>query len=668
MCGITGFLSDSAISSSELCTRVTRMSKALVHRGPDDSGTWVDPVVGIALGFRRLAILDLSPAGHQPMMSASGRYVIVFNGEVYNFRELRRILEPKGHSFRGQSDTEVMLAAISEWGLEGALQRFVGMFAFALWDCKEETLHLVRDRVGIKPLYYGWCGRTLLFGSELKALRVNPAFYPEIDREALTLFFRYQYIPHPHSIYKGVHKLTPGCILSVKASCISSPEQATLRSYWSVKEITERALRESFHKSDHDATDELEALLKEAVRLRMISDVPLGAFLSGGTDSSTVVSLMQTQSGRPIRTFSIGFNEAEYSEAPYAKLVAAHLGTDHTELYLLPEQVLEVIPRVQALYDEPFADSSQIPTYLVSSLARQHVTVSLSGDGGDELFGGYDRYFLGQSVWKRIGWLPYPIRMVLSWILRSIPPSLWSSALNSVRSLFPRKLQRELRGDRPHKFADILAARSSGEFYKELISCWKRPVDLVIGGREPDTTLTNASQWASLGDFRQQMMYLDQVTYLPDDILTKVDRASMGVGLEARVPLLDHRVVEFAAHLPLGMKIRAGRGKWLLRQVLYRHLPKELVERPKKGFGIPLGAWLRGPLREWAEAILDEREIVADGYLRPEPIRKLWGDHLAGDRNWGAYLWTVLMFQSWLRYWMTPQDKSYAGDPSAISL
>jgi asparagine synthase (glutamine-hydrolysing) len=656
MCGITGFITREPCDALELHARVKDMADRLVHRGPDDSGTWVDPSAGAALGFRRLAIVDLSPAGHQPMESASGRYVIIFNGEVYNFLELRRELESRNYSFRGHSDTEVMLAAISEWGLEAAVRRFVGMFAFALWDCQDRALHLVRDRLGIKPLYYGWSGKTFLFGSELKSLRANPGFSPEIDRDALTLFFRYQYIPQPYSIYKGIQKLPPGFILTIKPGISSSLEKTSLRAYWSAKDVAERGARDIFAGTEQDATKELDALLREAVRLRMIADVPLGAFLSGGIDSSTVVALMQVQSSRSVKTFTIGFYEDEYNEAQHAKQVAAHLGTDHTELYLSPEQVFDVIPKIPSLYDEPFSDSSQIPTYLVSALARQQVTVSLSGDGGDELFGGYHHYFLGRSIWRGIGWLPYSVRRSLAWMLRQAAPETWNHILKLVAPIFTSRLRTGLRGDRVHKLAEILAARYSEEFYKELVSCWKRPTELVCSGQEPTTVLGDMNEWATLPSFPQRMMFLDLLTYLPDDILTKVDRASMGVSLEARVPLLDHRVVEFAARIPLGMKIRSGKGKWLLRQVLYRYLPKELIERRKMGFGIPLGAWLRGPLREWAEGLLDERQMRQDGYLRPEPIRKLWVDHLAGN-DWGYYLWAVLMFQSWLQHWMKGQGE-----------
>jgi asparagine synthase (glutamine-hydrolysing) len=651
MCGITGFISHDYCEAPDLQARVQAMADQLSHRGPDDSGTWADAAAGVALGFRRLSIVDLSPAGHQPMESASGRFVIAFNGEVYNFLELRSELESLNYAFRGHSDTEVMLGAITEWGLERAVRKFVGMFALALWDRQEQAFHLVRDRIGIKPLYYGWAGNTFLFGSELKALRANSAFASEIDRNALALFFRHQYIPQPYSIYKGIEKLCPGCILTVKRSDALSRTHH-VRSYWSAKEVAERGVADVFRGTATEAVDELDQLLRSAVRLRMVADVPLGAFLSGGIDSSTVVSLMQTQANKPVKTFTIGFHEDKYNEARHAKQIAEHLGTNHTELYLTAEQTLDVIGRLPALYDEPFADSSQIPTFLVSGLARQQVTVSLSGDGGDELFGGYDRYFLGQSIWRSVGWLPHRVRHSASSTLKRVDPDSWSRLFNLMKPLLPARFAAELRGKRVHTIADMFEAKNQNYFYRQLLSCWKKPAELVIGATEPETAFTDVHQQANLPSFLQRMMFSDLVTYLPDCILTKVDRASMAVSLEARVPLLDHRVVEFAARIPLNMKIRSGKGKWILRQLLYRYVPRELVERRKMGFGIPLGAWLRGPLQGWAEDLLDDRQMQQDGYLRPEPVRKMWADHLAGDRDWGSYLWTVLMFQSWMRHWM----------------
>jgi asparagine synthase (glutamine-hydrolysing) len=667
MCGITGFISRERCGARELEARVTEMSNQLIHRGPDDDGTWTDPSHGVALGFRRLAIVDLSSTGHQPMASASGRFVIVFNGEVYNFLGLRSQLEAKGHRFRGNSDTEVMLAAITEWGLEPAVGQFVGMFAFALWDRQERTLHLVRDRLGIKPLYYGWSDKAFLFASELKALRANRAFVAEVNPDALALYFRYQYIPQPHSIYKGVCKLPPGCILSLRADQAATPSQASVQTYWSAADVATTAEENQFTGTEQEAVDTLDALLRESIRLRMIADVPLGAFLSGGIDSTTVVALMQAQSTRPVKTFTVGFHEDAYNEARHAKEVAAHLGTDHTELYLSSGQAFDIIPKLSDLYDEPLSDCSQIPTFLVSRLARQQVTVSLSGDGGDELFGGYHLYFLSQSIWNKIGWLPTPARYSVATMLQLLPPQAWSRVFKFTRPLLPSAVSRELRGDRVHKLANAVRVRSRDEFYKQMVSFWPGRTRLVVGAQEPNGISDIGTAPPALGHFVQRMMFRDLVSYLPDDILAKVDRASMGVSLEARVPMLDHRVVEFAARLPMHLKVRGHTGKWLLRQLLYRYVPESLVERPKMGFGIPLGTWLRGPLREWAEDLLDETSLRNDGYLQPKPVRQLWHDHLAADRDWGAYLWTVLMFQSWRRRWMRSEASQHPFSAGALA-
>ena len=651
MCGITGFLTNCAFPEAELRARVCGMAAQLVHRGPDDSGVWVDGQAGLALGFRRLAIVDLSPAGHQPMLSACARYAIVFNGEVYNFLELRQELEPKGHGFRGHSDTEVILAAIAEWGIESAVMKFVGMFAFAVWDRQERVLHLVRDRLGIKPLYYGWAKKTFLFGSELKALCAYPEFVPEIDRSALALQMRYNYIPQPYSIYRGVRKLRQGCILSIKAEGADRLEMATPKPYWSAKEIAEQGEYNPFTGTEQDAVKQLDTLLREAVRLRMVADVPLGAFLSGGIDSSTVVALMQAQSTRPVKTFTIGFCEDDYNEARQAKAVAAHLGTDHTELYVTPEEAQAVIPKLPALFDEPFSDMSQIPTYLISALARKQVTVSLSGDGGDELFGGYNRYFMAPSIWNKVRWIPRTSRRAGAWGVGRVKTATWNRFFSAADRLIPSRMRLRLAGDKMHKLAEVLAVKNSQQLYEYLVSHWKKPDELVVGAHEPPTVLNEPSEWAALPEFTQRMMFLDLITYLPDDILVKVDRASMGVSLEARVPLLDHRVVEFAARVPVSMKIRNSEGKWLLRQVLYRYVPKELIDRPKMGFGVPIDTWLRGPLREWAEDLLDEKRLEREGHFHPKPIRRLWAEHLLGHGNWQYYLWDVLMFQSWRAQW-----------------
>lgn len=630
---------------------IRRMSDTLLHRGPDDEGSFVDEAAGVALGFRRLAIIDPSPEGHQPMMSKDGRYTLIFNGEIYNFRELRRELEALGHPFRGHSDTEVMLAAFTEWGFVRAVQLFNGMFAMALWDAAARTLHLTRDRIGEKPLYYGRLGQTFLFGSELKALKAHPSFQTEINRDALALFLRYNYVPAPYSIYKGIYKLPPGTYISLDERSSSHSDLGQLpapTAYWSAKEVAEAGVAEPFTGTESQAMTELEALLSDAVGRRMVADVPLGAFLSGGVDSSTVVALMQAQSSQPVRTFSIGFTEEAYDEARYARAVAAHLKTDHTELYVTPEDAMAVIPRLPTLYDEPFSDSSQIPTFLVSQLARRHVTVSLSGDGGDELFAGYNRYLLSQSVWNKISWMPKGSRAVAAGALTTVSPRAWDRAFTGLRPFLPSSLQHNTPGDRLHKLAEILSVPDMEAMYMNIVSHWKQPTALVPGAVEPTTTLTDAKRWARLPHFIQRMMYLDTVTYLPDDILVKVDRASMGTSLEARVPFLDHRVVEFSWRLPLSWKIKNGQSKWPLRSLLYKHVPRELIERPKMGFGIPIGEWLRGPLREWAETLLDEARLRREGFLSPQPIRRKWREHLGGGRNWQYYIWDVLMFQGWL--------------------
>lgn len=639
MCGLAGiFCTNNSIKGDTLLA----MAYAIRHRGPDHSGVWFDAEAGIGLAHSRLSILDLSPSGHQPMMSVSRRFVIVFNGEIYNHLQLRNALGEA--CWRGHSDTETLLAGFEVWGVEATLKKAVGMFAIALWDRAERVLTIARDRLGEKPLYYGWQGDAFLFGSELKALKAHPAFRCEINRDALALFMRHNVIPAPYSIYQDIHKLPPGTYLTLRAG----ERDAKPKTYWSARKVAEAGQREPFTGSDKEAREALDVVLRQAVAGQMMADVPLGAFLSGGVDSSTVVALMQAQSSRPVKTFTIGFHEAGYNEAEHAKAVARHLGTEHTELYVTPEQAMAVIPRLPTLYDEPFADSSQIPTFLVSQLARQHVTVSLSGDCGDELFGGYNRYFWGRDIWKRIGWMPSGMRVLVGKMLEGVPPQRWDGIFARLGPLLPSQFRQRTPGDKLHKLAEILGARQPEEMYQGLVSHWKDPEALVIGGHEPPTVLTDRNQWADLEDFSHRMMYLDTMTYLPDDILAKVDRASMGVSLESRVPLLDHRVVEFAWCLPLSMKIRNGQGKWILRQVLYKYVPKELIERPKMGFGVPIDSWLRGPLREWAENLLDAGRLRREGYFNPEPIRVKWLEHLSGKRNWQYHLWDVLMFQAWL--------------------
>ena len=646
MCGIVGFIDSAGGRTLSLKSTVLDMCSRIEHRGPDDAGSWVDAQAGVALGHRRLSIIDLSSEGHQPMCSPCGRYVISFNGEIYNHRELRR--ELASSPWRGHSDTEVMLAAISQWGVQQALSRFNGMFVFALWDRLDRVLHLARDRMGEKPLYYGWMNHIFVFASELKALRAHPAWCGEINRDALALYMRHNYIPAPHSIYHGISKLAPGSLLSLPHADAGSEQAARISRYWSLRGVAEDGERNPLPDNEHEMQEALDSLLRDAVALRMEADVPLGAFLSGGYDSSLIVALMQAESSRPVRTFSIGFHEDGYNEAEYAKAVAGYLGTDHTELYVTPTEAMDVIPILPSLYDEPFSDSSQIPTMLVSQLAARHVKVALSGDGGDELFYGYKRYELGRDLWRRIGWLPSPCRRWMAAGIKSVPQELWDRGGRWLAPMLARYGRPGPAGDKLYKLADVLADKTPESMYRRLVSHWKEPSDIVKGAQEPPTVLSDSGQWAKLEDFNQRMMFLDCMSYLPDDILVKVDRASMGVSLEARVPLLDHRVVEFAWRLPFAMKVNGGRGKWPLRRVLYRHVPQALMDRPKMGFGVPVDAWLRGPLREWAEALLDEKRLEGEGYFNPAPIREKWSEHLSGARNWQYHLWDVLMFQAWL--------------------
>lgn len=647
MCGITGFWEPGGADAAALQSIARRMASTLEHRGPDDSGEWVDADAGLALGFRRLAIVDLSPTGRQPMPSADGRYVIVFNGEVYNFIALREELSALGHSFRGTSDTEVILAAICQWGLRSAVERFNGMFAFAVWDRRECCLHLVRDRLGIKPLYYGWSGGVFLFGSELKALRAHPAFQGQIDRDVLSLFLRFGYVPAPYSIYSGIHKQMPGTILTLLAGKVN--EAPGCETYWSARQMAASSLQFPYSGSTEQARYELDALLRESIRQRMIADVPLGAFLSGGVDSSTVVALMQAQSSQPVRTFTIGFHESGYDEAQHARQVAAHLGTAHTEWYVSPAEMLAVVPRLPGLYDEPFADASQIPTFLVSQLARRQVTVSLSGDGGDELFAGYNRYTWADRIWSQVGSLPPVGRRAVRSLLGVLPPEGWQSLARRLGPLAPHALRQPLLADKLQKVLAVLGADNPPEVYRALVAQWHHPDRVVLDGQEPGTLWHDRTIWEGMPDFTRGMMLMDLLTYLPDDILTKVDRASMGVSLESRVPLLDdHRLAEFAWRLPLEYKIRGGQSKWLLRQVLYQYVPRELIERPKMGFAVPIDAWLRGPLQDWAESYLAEDRLRREGYFDPEPIRRTWAAHLRGKRNEQYPLWAVLMFETWL--------------------
>jgi len=652
MCGITGFWNFKADqTNAELLTTAKVMTAQINTRGPDSWGAWCEQTAGVAMGHARLAIVDLTAAGHQPMTSHSGGSVIAYNGEIYNADEIRKDLLAEGCQFRGHSDTEVILEACEAWGVEQACQRFIGMFAFSYWHKQQQRLFLVRDRVGIKPLYWGFNQGVLFFGSQLKSFTGHPKWSPTLDSNALTAYLRFNYVPAPYSIYSGVHKLQPGTILTIDAS-----QQPKELRFWNLVDIAQKQ-QQRHNLSDGDLTQQLEQLLQDAVQRRMIADVPLGAFLSGGVDSSLVVALMQKVSPKPIKTFTIGFKETDFDESSYAERVAKHLGTDHHCLYLSSQEAQSIIPEIPNWCDEPFADVSQIPTFLVSRLARRFVTVSLSGDGGDELFAGYNRYLFGQNIWQKLRYLPHWLRAAGAKSLMRLAPSTWDKLAHIV----PQQIRPNLFGDKVHKLAEIMQAATPEEFYKRIVSQWQNPAQVVKNSKE-----VAAYPWVNLeqhfahlaqgGDKNNSliatMQLLDMLTYLPDDILTKVDRASMAVSLEARVPLLDHRVIEFCWGLPLQMKIRAGESKWLLRQVLYQHVPRALIERPKMGFGVPIGQWLRGPLREWAENLLAADKLEIEGILEPGLIRQKWVEHLSGNRNWQYQLWGILMFQAWRERWL----------------
>ena len=645
MCGITGFIDLQRQMPAAVLTEIAEnMTASLLHRGPDDSGVWVDESAGIALGHRRLSIIDLSPQGHQPMISGHGRFVLVFNGEIYNFKMLQNELAQKGFKFQGKSDTEVMLASFVQWGIIGSLRRFNGMFAFALWDQAERKLFIGRDRMGEKPLYYGLNNHFFFFSSELKAICKHPYFSPDIDRNALALYLRYNYIPAPFSIYKGICKLPPGTFAELTLGRLRYGQVAEPMLYWSLREIAEQGTKNPFQGSELEAVDALEELLREAVKEQMVADVPLGVFLSGGLDSSMIVAIMRAQSHNSVKTFTIGFHEKEFNEAIFARGVAEYLGTDHTELYVTPGESMAVISKLPSLYDEPFADSSQIPTFLIAELAKFQVTVALSGDGGDELFGGYGRYVGMEEIWNKIGAIPLFLRKNLA---KHFKNKSWAWVWGILEALIPEKMGIRRYGQKFQTLMQFLDM-SPDEFYCWVLSSWKQPSSVVIDSQEPLTALSNPKQWPELPSFLHQMMYFDMKSYLPDDILVKVDRAAMGVSLETRVPMLDHRVVEFSWKLPLSLKVRNGKGKWILRQLLDRYLPRQLVERSKMGFELPIGQWLRGPLREWAENLLDEEHLRLEGFFNPAPIRQNWQEHLSGNRDWESCLWGILMFEAWL--------------------
>lgn len=648
MCGLNGFFS--AQANSYDAAAIKEMNSALHHRGPDAEGSWQDDRLGLVLGHRRLAIQDLSPAGAQPMHSVCGQYVLVFNGEVYNHLELRQQLGEQGIivDWRGHSDTETILACFANWGVEKTLNSMTGMFAIALWDRLDQVLTLARDRMGEKPLYWGWQNDSLYFSSELKGLKAHPKFQADINRDSIALLLRHNCIPAPYSIYQGIEKLQAGHWIQLSLSDLDNAKHAKSQAYWRLNDVVESGLSNPFTGSPEQAVDALESTLMRSIDSQMLSDVPLGAFLSGGIDSSAVVALMQAQSSRPVQTFTIGFDDVGYNEAKHAKAVAQHLGTEHTELYVRPEDAQSVIPKLSSIYCEPFADSSQIPTFLVSQLARQKVTVALSGDGGDELFGGYNRYLMAQRVLSNNRKLPKPIRKFVAQGLLTLSPNRWDALFDTLAPVIPSKLQLRTPGDKAHKLAGVLNIDNEHECYHRLTSHWQNPASVVIGAKEPLTLITDKNAWPQTDSFQHAMMAVDAQTYMTDDILVKVDRAAMANSLETRVPMLDRQVIELAWRMPLDYKIRNGDGKWLLKQVLFRHVPQALIERPKMGFGIPLHDWLRGPLRDWAESLLDEHILSQQGYFYPAPIRKMWEEHLKGTRNHQDNLWSILMFQAWL--------------------
>ena len=646
MCGFSGFIEcNSQFNKDHLKENALNMAGVLTHRGPDSSGIWIDSDNGVGLSHTRLSIHDLTDSGNQPMLSSCGRFVIAYNGEIYNFLELRRQLNLSNRSYewRGFSDTEVLLESIKQWGLLKTLQKANGMFALALWDCQEKTLFLARDRFGEKPLYFGFQNDTFLFGSELKALRQHRSWDAEIDRDALTSYMRYCYIPAPFSIYKGISKLLPGHYAIIKNGVLHKTKQ-----YWSLHDVVRRGKSELFKGDRVEAVSTLDTILKDAVDIRTKADVPVGVFLSGGIDSSIVAAMMQSHSMSKINSFAIGLDEKGYNEAPHAKEVAMHLGTDHTELYLSPNDVLDFIPNLSNIYDEPFADSSQIPTYFVSKMTREHVTVALSGDGGDELFGGYTRYFRNENLWNGIDTMPLWLRKIARSGIERTPVEWWDGLPHIIKNKLPGELLTGKVGDRMNKLASILDVNTQEELFGRLISTWQNPEDVVLNGKQPRSIISDLSNDFVTNSFVEKMMYFDSLTELPDDILVKVDRASMAVSLESRMPFLDHGVAEFAWSLPLDKKIYNNIGKWTLREVLYKYVPRALIERPKQGFSIPVGDWLRGPLREWAEGLLNYTKLNNQGYLNAILIHKYWNEHISGKKNWSHQLWTVLMFQAWL--------------------
>lgn len=652
MCGFAGFYTSSKISFDQRQTHLVRMSNSLAHRGPDGEGFWIDEHSGIALSHRRLAIIDLSPYGQQPMSSPSKRYIMVFNGEIYNYQTLKKEIDDFPQevpiSWKGNSDTEVMLAAFDIWGIKKAVEKLNGMFAFAVWDLKEQNLYLGRDRIGEKPLYYGWCGDSFLFGSELKSLKAHPSFDPTLNPQAIDAFLKYNYIPTPSSIYKSIYKLTPGTLVCLNSKHFQEKSIPSPFAYWSLQEIALQGVHQPTTFSETEAIEHLDILLNKSVQQQMVADVPLGAFLSGGIDSSLIVSLMQHQSSLPIKTFTIGFQQADMNEAAYARSIASYLKTDHTEMLVSDQQAREVIPLLSSLYDEPFADSSQIPTYLVSRLARQHVTVSLSGDAGDELFGGYNRHIWANQLEFYTSKIPLGMRNLLGLTLQKLPLSFMDRLSAWEASVFTKRRLPSSLGDKVKKFSNVLLEQKSG-IYETLISNSQDTENLLSADYKNQTLFSNKNYGEEIDNLAQKMMLNDSLTYLPDDILVKVDRAAMGVGLETRVPMLDKDIIEFSWKLPLSMKIKQGKGKWILRQVLSRYIPPKMMERPKQGFAVPLSSWLRGPLFNWADSFLNEQAVKNSGILNAHTVQQKWSEHVSGKKNCQHQLWALLMLQIWLK-------------------
>lgn len=678
MCGFAGFYLGIQSDDNDLNDAIVNMSNALEHRGPDDSGKWFDAKNGFALGHRRLAIVDTSASGHQPMTSLNNQYVIALNGEIYNHSQLRAELELVNHkiAWKGHSDTETLLAAFEYWGIEETLKKAVGMFAIALWETASKRLYLIRDRFGEKPLYYGWIDdgqqeKVFAFGSELKAFKAYPRFSNSVCRVALKQYFRYMYVPSPYSIYKDIYKLEAGCMISLEGSPPLNPftqilhpldgtpqthQNLTMSRWYSLKEKITKNSKLHFE-DDAGSIHALEEQLIETIKIQSEADVPLGAFLSGGVDSSTIVALMQENQSNPVQTFTIGFEDKKFDESPYALAVAKHLGTDHHELFVSSGDAQSLIPDLPKLYDEPFADSSQIPTHFVSMAAKKKVTVSLSGDAGDELFGGYNRYLFAPKLWDKVKWMPFSARKAMGNSLALVPIASWDKIAYAFNKLNPGSLSIAQLGDKVHKTAlRFKTVQSIDELYKNLVCEWPNVDELVISSEINHhalniiNTLEDPLPEMGMDDAESRMMYWDSMTYMTDDILCKVDRAAMGVSLETRVPFLDHRIVELAWQMPLQTKIKNNQGKWPLRQILYKRVPKELIERPKAGFGIPLGDWLRGPMREWAEALIEPERLTDEGFLNPELVRVIWNEHQEQKRNWSFKLWSILMFQSWLEY------------------